>query len=204
MNELPPAKTVCAPDHESGTGSLRGRIVAAYVVLAIMVCAPFAAAVGFVLETVEEQVIVEKLSAAADTLIARHRQGQPTEVPLDPTLLYGDMDLQKYPECAGFGRGCVDPVEVGEATTAGRKRRRCRAASATRSARRTAGSRRRARSPITRTMSAITIRSRFRSAASASRTSKNTGPCPGPPSCAAGLPPSSTWHPLCRATSPGA
>ena len=81
--------TVHAPDRASGKGSLRRRIVAAYVVLAVVVCASFAAAVVFALEAVEKHVIIEKLSTAADTLIARHRQGQSTEVPFGPNLLYG-------------------------------------------------------------------------------------------------------------------
>ena len=58
--------------------------------LAIVVCGSFAAAVMFALEAIEENVIVEKLSAAADELISRHRQGLPIDIHFGPELLFAD------------------------------------------------------------------------------------------------------------------
>ena len=90
MREPAAAVATRAQGSARGRGSLRRRIVAAYVVLAIVVCAAFAGAGVFALEAVEKQVITDKLSDAANTLIARHRQGQSTDVPFGPSLLYGE------------------------------------------------------------------------------------------------------------------
>lgn len=62
--------------------SLRRRIVAAYVLLAAVLCSLFGAAAFFTVESIESEVIGRRLQAEFDRLVARQRAGLSTELPV--------------------------------------------------------------------------------------------------------------------------
>lgn len=62
-------------------GSLRRRIVAAYVLLACAVWGTFAVAAFFLIATIEDRLIDQRLSRAADQLIDRQQRGINVETP---------------------------------------------------------------------------------------------------------------------------
>lgn len=70
-------------------GSLRRRIVSAYVLLAFIVCGFFAGVAFFTVRAIEHQLIDKRLAVEADWLVARHRQGTSTELPTGIRFLYG-------------------------------------------------------------------------------------------------------------------
>jgi signal transduction histidine kinase len=70
-------------------GTLRHRIVAAYVLLACVVCGALAAASLHAIGLVEEQLIDQRLSRMADRFEQRRRQGLPSEMPPSITLYTG-------------------------------------------------------------------------------------------------------------------
>jgi signal transduction histidine kinase len=61
--------------------SLRTRIVAAYVLLACAVCGAFAAGVVYVIGTIEDRLIDERLERTADKLVERLHQGRGMDLP---------------------------------------------------------------------------------------------------------------------------
>ena len=61
--------------------SLRTRIVAAYVLLACAVCGAFAAGVVYVIGTIEDRLIDERLERTADRLVERLHQGRGMDLP---------------------------------------------------------------------------------------------------------------------------
>lgn len=62
-------------------GSLRGRIVAAYALLAVAVCGFFAIVVFFAVQEVEKYLVQKRLASIAEWHIARQQQGVGTELP---------------------------------------------------------------------------------------------------------------------------
>lgn len=70
-------------------GPLRRRIIAAYVLLATVVCSFFAGAAYLTTKAIEDKLINDRLSAAIDLLIERHEQGLSTDSPVGPALLRG-------------------------------------------------------------------------------------------------------------------
>ena len=68
--------------------SLRGRILAAYVLLALFLGATFSA-IGFkILDALENQLVDQRLEEAADTLIDDHLRGIDHRLPGYPTVLH--------------------------------------------------------------------------------------------------------------------
>jgi signal transduction histidine kinase len=61
--------------------SLRNRIVAAYVLLALAVCGAFAAVVVYVVGTIEDRLIDQRLERTADKLVERLQQGRSMDLP---------------------------------------------------------------------------------------------------------------------------
>ena len=70
--------------------SLRHRIVAAYALLACMVCGAFAAAALHAIGLVEDQLIDQRLARIADRYVERQRQGLPVDLPPNVTLYTGE------------------------------------------------------------------------------------------------------------------
>ena len=62
-------------------GSLRGRIVAAYALLAVAVCGFFAVGVFFSVQEVEKQLVKERLASIAEWQLARQQRRAATELP---------------------------------------------------------------------------------------------------------------------------
>jgi signal transduction histidine kinase len=69
---------------------LRHRIIAAYVLLACVVCGAFAAAALHAIALVEERLIDQRLARTADRYAQRLQQGLPTDLPPSVTLYAGD------------------------------------------------------------------------------------------------------------------
>jgi signal transduction histidine kinase len=70
--------------------SLRHRIVAAYVLLACVVCSAFAAAALHAIGLVEDQLIDQRLARMADRYAQRRLQGLAVDLPPNITLYTGD------------------------------------------------------------------------------------------------------------------
>jgi len=70
-------------------GSLRRRIVAAYVLLACVVCGCFGIAAYVTIQSIENVFIDKRLARAADQLIDRHWRGLPQDLPLNISLFQG-------------------------------------------------------------------------------------------------------------------
>ena len=73
-------------------GSLRRRIVSAYVLLAVVVSGLFAAAVVVTILALERDVVESRLSATADWLIQRRHEGRASELPPE-TAFYADAAI---------------------------------------------------------------------------------------------------------------
>jgi signal transduction histidine kinase len=71
-------------------GSLRHRIIAAYVLLACVVCSAFAAAALHAIGRVEDRLIDQRLARTADQYALRKRQGLGMDLPPGVTLYRGD------------------------------------------------------------------------------------------------------------------
>ncbi|GAO22068.1 putative two-component sensor histidine kinase [Alicycliphilus sp. B1] len=69
--------------------SLRSRITAAYVLLACAVCGAFAAVAVYLLGSIEDRLIDERLERTADRLEARLREGRDMDLPPSVTLYRG-------------------------------------------------------------------------------------------------------------------
>lgn len=69
--------------------SLRSRITAAYVLLACAVCCAFAGAAIYVVGSIEDRLIDERLARTADRLQARMRDGRGMDLPPNVTLYRG-------------------------------------------------------------------------------------------------------------------
>lgn len=83
--------------------SLRGRIVATFALLTLIVCAFFAGMVFFSLHEIEKKLIQDRLSAAADWLIARRDRGAPADSPLGIRLVHGhDVPVEMATLAPGF------------------------------------------------------------------------------------------------------
>jgi signal transduction histidine kinase len=70
--------------------SLRSRIVAAYVLLACAVCGAFAAVMVYVVGTIEDRLIDQRLERTADKLVERLREGRGMDLPPSVSLYRGD------------------------------------------------------------------------------------------------------------------
>ena len=80
-------------------GSLRGRIVAAYALLAVAVCGLFAMVVFFTVNEIEKHLVEKRLTSIAEWQLARRRQGVAPELPpgvsffAGPTIPAAMLDL---------------------------------------------------------------------------------------------------------------
>lgn len=92
--------------------SLRRRIVAAYVLLAAVLCSVFGAATYFAVEGIESDVIGQRLAAEFQRYVARERQGLKTDLPVS-TRAYRGADVP--PEFRALPAGLHD-VQVGDRT----------------------------------------------------------------------------------------
>jgi signal transduction histidine kinase len=70
-------------------GSLKGRIVKAYVLLAVLLCACFSTIVFFSVRAIEDKLIDARLIKAAKELIDNHVAGQRRRVPGEPVVWDG-------------------------------------------------------------------------------------------------------------------
>lgn len=93
-------------------GSLRHRIIAAYVLLALVLCAVFAGAAFFTVEAVEREFIYKRLTVEFDRLIARQRQGISTDLPVDMQLYRGS----EIPQAMGQLAPGFHEISVGDNT----------------------------------------------------------------------------------------
>lgn len=72
-------------------GSLRGRIVAAYTLLALAVCGLFAAVAYFAEQEIEQKFVERRLSSMAEWYQSRQRQGQATALPPGAFFFSGEQ-----------------------------------------------------------------------------------------------------------------
>lgn len=70
--------------------SLRRRIVAAYVLLAAVLCSVFGAAAFFAVESIEADIIGQRLAAELDRMVGRQRQGLAIELPVGVRAFRGE------------------------------------------------------------------------------------------------------------------
>ncbi|MDE2297924.1 MAG: HAMP domain-containing histidine kinase [Burkholderiales bacterium] len=91
-------------------GSLRRRIVAAYVLLACAVCTFFAVAAYAAMMTIESRLIDRRLERAAAQVLDRYWRGLPLGVPVN-VALYRDHDIP--PRLRGLGPGMHEVTEGG-------------------------------------------------------------------------------------------
>lgn len=70
--------------------ALRARIVAAYVLLACVVCSCFTVVAYVAIQQIENDVVDTRLKRAADQLIARYWQGLPQDLPLKVAMYHGE------------------------------------------------------------------------------------------------------------------
>lgn len=92
------------------SGSLRRRIVAAYVLLACAVCTFFAVAAYAAMMTIESRLIDRRLERAAAQVLDRYWRRLPLDVPVN-VALYRDHDIPQ--RLRGLGPGLHEVTEGG-------------------------------------------------------------------------------------------